>query len=226
MPRSDRAGALRFGGGYPDGGKLGLTASGPHAAATRLGAAEGFGAAQPMSSRAAAMATWRKVITESLAARATGRVVSAESSPRRRRLSGMRHALSLLLLVVFLAGATAPEPAPASCPGNGALIARFQAFDRAALVRHIPALANAPEVAIDADPIRVNGEPAGLSRGPLQVSVFGCFRYDEIPTIGPLLSDAAAANPPPSVLRNVVVIITATGEASWYTDVNLDGFRP
>ena len=138
--------------------------------------------------------------------------------------TGKRPVLSLVfaaVLLPWLLGASAPSPDPGSCGSIEHPLAVFDVADRAGLARRIPGLAEAPEVA--GDPILVNGRPGGLE-GALHVTVDACLPYSVIPIYPPLSREPAPG--PPAVFRNIVVVQTASRDAWWFAEVNLDGFAP
>jgi hypothetical protein len=120
----------------------------------------------------------------------------------------------------WLLGASASSPDLATCPSNPDPLAVFDVADRAALAQRIPGLANAPEVA--GDPILINGRPGGLE-GALHVTVYACLPWGAIPIFPPLIQDTASLL---TVVRNIVVVQTASLDAWWLADVPLDGFVP
>lgn len=138
--------------------------------------------------------------------------------------SGQRPLLGLIVAGVYLPwllAASAPWPDLGSCSSNEKPLAVFDVADRAGLARRIPGLANAPEVA--GDPILVDGRPGGLE-GALHVTVFACLPYGAIPMHPQLTREPAPA--PRAVFRNIVVVQTASRDAWWFAEVNLDGFAP
>ena len=98
------------------------------------------------------------------------------------------------------------------------VLAEFDVVDRSEVAERIPGLANTPEVT--GEPMLVNGEPAGLSIGPLHVVVVKCVRGDQVATYGgPWLER-------PAVIHNLVSIRTGAGDSWLFSEVSLEGLIP
>jgi hypothetical protein len=141
------------------------------------------------------------------------RYLSRRLGPSRRT----RGILPAVASVGVLIAAAAPEPYTGPCSWDEVL-AEFDVADRAELAVRVPGLADSPEVS--GEPILVNGEPAGLSIGPLHVVVVKCVRSDQVGTYGQLGASR------PSVIHNVVAIRTAEPDSWIFSDVSLDGLNP
>lgn len=118
--------------------------------------------------------------------------------------------IAFALGAVLVLGNAAAEDRPDTCFRNEAgakVIAEFQISDGAAIREHIPLFGKAPEL-------------DGMA-GPLTVLV---FQGEHVAV--PLLPQLQATDAPPPAFRDVVCVVTATGDEWYYFDVNVADLRP